>query len=151
MSRGSANVENHRKVVPGIELAAKHEHTLERAGSYPNSNRRRIVSDVSLFRYVTIGWLDIYDHSTNPVNISGQIETESSWQQKLIDSEMVVVKKRQMIRTSINTGSTEEWLGTETGNGRYRWQPAMESSQHRYGYMTSNKSSLHRKMARNRL
>ena len=25
MSRGSANVENHRKVVPGIELAAKHE------------------------------------------------------------------------------------------------------------------------------
>ena len=91
-----------------IELAAKHEHTLEHAGSYPNPNRRRIVSDVSLFRYVTIGWLDIYDHSTNPVNISGQIETESSWQQKLIDSEMVVVKKRQMIRTSINTGSTEE-------------------------------------------
>ena len=64
MPRGSVNVENHREIVSGIELAAKHEHTLEHAGSYPNSNRQRIVSDVSLFRYVTIGWSDIYDRST---------------------------------------------------------------------------------------
>ena len=51
-AHGSANIENHREIVPGIEHAAKHEHTLEHTNSYPNSSRRRIVSDVSLFRYV---------------------------------------------------------------------------------------------------
>ena len=67
MSRGSANVENHRKIVPGIELAAKHEDALEHTGCYPNLNPRRIVSDVSLFRYAKIGWSYIYAHSTIPV------------------------------------------------------------------------------------
>ena len=39
-------------------------------GRYPNSNPRRIVSDVSLFRYVKIGWSYIYAHSTNSVKLA---------------------------------------------------------------------------------
>ena len=68
MRRGSANVENYHKIVPGIELTAKHEDPLEHTGRYPNSNRRRIVSDVSLFHYTKIGWSYVYAHSTNPVD-----------------------------------------------------------------------------------
>ena len=49
-TRGPDRVGNHRKIMPGIELAAKYQHTLERTSSYPNSNRRPIVSDVSLVR-----------------------------------------------------------------------------------------------------
>ena len=45
-ARGSARVEIHRKIALGIELAARHQHTLERASSYPNLNRQRIVSDL---------------------------------------------------------------------------------------------------------
>ena len=51
-ARGPDRVEIYRKNVTGIELAAKHQRTLERAGSYLNSNRRHIVSDRSLFRSV---------------------------------------------------------------------------------------------------
>ena len=47
-TRGSARIEIHREIAPGIELAARHQHTLERVGSYPNSNGRRIVSDLPL-------------------------------------------------------------------------------------------------------
>ena len=50
-TRGPDRVENHRKIVPGIELTVRYQHTIERAGSYPNSNRRPIISDVSLVRY----------------------------------------------------------------------------------------------------
>ena len=71
MPRGSANVENYRKIVPGIELAAKHEDPPEHTGRYPYSNRRRVVSDVSVFRYAKIGWSYVYAHSTNPVKASG--------------------------------------------------------------------------------
>ena len=66
-ARGSARVENPREIGPGIELAAKHEPTFERVGYYLNSNRRRIVSDPSLFRYVIRLLADISADSTNPV------------------------------------------------------------------------------------
>ena len=66
---GSANVENTRENGPGFELAARHQHTHERVGRYPNSNRRRIVSDLSLFRYVMRLLADISADSTNPVNV----------------------------------------------------------------------------------
>ena len=49
-TRGRKCVVNHRKIVPGIKPAAKYQHTLERAGSYPISSRRPTVSDVSLVR-----------------------------------------------------------------------------------------------------
>ena len=68
--RGSARVEIHRETAPGTELAANHQHTLERASYYPNSNQRRIVSDVSLFRYVMILLAGISADSTNPVKVS---------------------------------------------------------------------------------
>ena len=65
---GPTNVENTREIGPGIELAARHWHTHERAGSYPNSNRRRIVSDLSLFRYIMRLLADISADRTNTVN-----------------------------------------------------------------------------------
>ena len=49
-ARGRARVEIYCEIVPGIELAARYQRTLERAGFYPNPNRRPIVSDLSLFR-----------------------------------------------------------------------------------------------------
>ena len=49
-TRGPDRVEIYHEIVLGLELAARHHRTLERAGSYPNSNRRPIVSDCSLFR-----------------------------------------------------------------------------------------------------
>ena len=51
-ARGRDRVEIYREIVSGIELAARDQRTLERAGSYPNFNRRTIVSDRSLFRSV---------------------------------------------------------------------------------------------------
>ena len=49
-ARGPYRVEIYRKIVPGLELTAKYQRALERAGYYPNSNRRPTVSDSSLFR-----------------------------------------------------------------------------------------------------
>ena len=49
-ARGPDRVEIHRKIMPGIKLAARYQHALDHVGSYPNSNRRPIVSDVSLVR-----------------------------------------------------------------------------------------------------
>ena len=49
-ARGRDRVEIYHEIVPGIELAAKHQRAVERAGSYPNSNRRPIVSNRLLFR-----------------------------------------------------------------------------------------------------
>ena len=51
----------------GLELAARHQRTLERANSYPNPNRRPLVSNLSLFRYVMRLLADISADSTNPV------------------------------------------------------------------------------------
>ena len=41
-------VEIYRKIMAGLEPVAKHQRALERAGSYPNLNRRRPVSGPSL-------------------------------------------------------------------------------------------------------
>ena len=49
-ARGPDRVEIYREIVPGLELAANRQRALDRAGSYPNSNHRPVVSDVSLFR-----------------------------------------------------------------------------------------------------
>ena len=49
-TRGPDRVENHCKIVPGIELATRYQQTLERASSYPKSNQTPFVSDVSLVR-----------------------------------------------------------------------------------------------------
>ena len=49
-ARGPDRVEIYRKIVPGLELTAKRQRTLDRAGSYPNLNNRPVVSDASLFR-----------------------------------------------------------------------------------------------------
>ena len=49
-ARGRDRVEKYREIVAGLKLAAKHQRTLERVGSYQNSNRRPIVSNRSLFR-----------------------------------------------------------------------------------------------------
>ena len=48
-ARERGRVEIYREIVPGIELVVRCQRTLERAGSYPNPNRRPIVSDLSLF------------------------------------------------------------------------------------------------------
>ena len=48
-ARGLDRVEIYREIVPELELTARHQHTLERVGYYPNSNQRPIVSDRSLF------------------------------------------------------------------------------------------------------
>ena len=45
---GRGRVGIYRKIIPGIELAARNKRTLERAGSYPNQNRRPIVSNRAL-------------------------------------------------------------------------------------------------------
>ena len=58
------------EIEPGFELAGRHQRTLERAGSYPNSNRRPIVSDSSLFRQVMQLLADISADSSNPVKSS---------------------------------------------------------------------------------
>ena len=47
---GRDRVEKYCEIVTGLELAARHQRTLERAGSCPNSNRPPLVSDRSLFR-----------------------------------------------------------------------------------------------------
>ena len=47
---GRDRVDIYREIVTGLELEARHQRTLERAGSYPNSNRRPVVSDRLLFR-----------------------------------------------------------------------------------------------------
>ena len=49
-THGPDRVENRSEIVPGIELTARLWHALERASSYPNSNRQSIVRDVSLVR-----------------------------------------------------------------------------------------------------
>ena len=49
-THGPDRIENRRKIMPGIEPAARYQLALERASSYPNSNQRPIVSDVSLYR-----------------------------------------------------------------------------------------------------
>ena len=54
-ARGSARVKTHREIAPGIEVVARYQYTLERAGSYPNSNQRPVVGDHSQFRKVN--WL----------------------------------------------------------------------------------------------
>ena len=54
----------------GFELAARNQRTLERDGYYPNPNRRPIVSDLSLFRYIgqlVLLLADISAISSNPV------------------------------------------------------------------------------------
>ena len=48
-ARGRDRVEKYREIVAGLELPARHQRTLERADSYPNSNWRLIVRDCSLF------------------------------------------------------------------------------------------------------
>ena len=48
-ARGPDRVEIYREIMPGLELAAKRQRTIERAGAYPNSKHRPIVSDRSLF------------------------------------------------------------------------------------------------------
>ena len=65
---GRDRVEIYREIMAGLELAARHQRTLERAGSYPNSNRRPFVSDRSLFHYVKRLLADISANSSNPVN-----------------------------------------------------------------------------------
>ena len=48
-ARGRDRVKIYREIVLGIKVAARNQRTLERAGSYPNPNRRPIVSDLLLF------------------------------------------------------------------------------------------------------
>ena len=67
---GGARVGIYREIVPGFKLTARYRRALERAGSYPNPNRRPIVSDLSLFCYVNrllAAMADISANSSNPV------------------------------------------------------------------------------------
>ena len=71
---GSANVENTHEVGPEFELAASHWRTPEHGGYYPNSNLRRIISDLSLFRCVMRLLADASASRTNAVK-----ETFEMW------------------------------------------------------------------------
>ena len=68
-ARGRDRVEIYREIVAGLEPTASHQRALERAGTYPNSNRRPTVSDPSLLRLVKRLLADISADSTNPVNL----------------------------------------------------------------------------------